>query len=371
MVYPTTKAYKRTVGGSYRPLYRATLCTSFQTGLDPVGVNIPIIEGSVKYDGAADIWASLDLTVPGYLWPVNGRNNDLAPYGNELYIRSGIAYSDALVEWIPLGYFRIKTIGRKGAERGPVSISGQDRMAAIGRAKVIAPIHFRSVVTVGEFVEALVLEVFPEAEISWDDDTDVQAIGRDVTVEDDRLGALRSMAESRGKLMYWSGLGVLTFRTPPDAVQTVATLAGGKGGVILEVDQQISDEDVVNAIVARGDGTGAAAGAYGVAFDNDSLTAYNSKFGPAPDFITSSLITTNAQAVVAAVAELRKRSGVAYSMGFECGPRPELQPYDPVRVEFADRIETHVLSSLEIPLSVGDKMSADCRQQSTVVVGAL
>ena len=368
-------AWLRTVVGSHTPQYRATLCTEYQTTNAPTGARVPIIDGSVVLDGAADVRGSLDMTVPGSYWPVQLRNADLAPQGSEMYVEVGIRFSDDLIEWLGLGYFRIKTIGQDNPERvGPIRLTGQDRMAGIVRAKLLSPHRFRATDTIGGLVNALVTEVFTDAVIVWDDDTDDRELGRDIIVDSDRYAALASVAQSYGKVMYWNASGELAFVAVPDSSTSVAELLAGRGGVLLGAPRQLSDEGVVNAVVARGDAADETGGAYGVAIDSDpdSPTSYRSRFGPSPLFVTNSLITTDAQALSAASSELQLHSGIPYTTSFLVSPRPELEPYDAVTIDhkgLASR-ERHVLSSVTIPLRAGQPMPLNTRQQSILIVGS-
>lgn len=363
-----SRAWQRTMTGSFTPVFSATLCTFFQSGTRPAGRRLDIVDGTVSLDGAADIYAALDLTVPGELWPQPFGDNDLAPYGSEIYIKAGVKYSDALIETVGLGYFRIRTDGQEDAESGgEITLTGEDRMSTIARAKMLAPLQFSATVTNGQFATALVSEVYPRAEIEWDDDVENAPIGRDIVVEDDRLAALKSMAKAASKLMRWDHRGILTFRTVPNPLTTplAARLTSGRGGVLVKASRELSDAGVVNAIVARGDGADQVGAAYGLAIDADpnSPTNYYGRFGPSPDYLTSSFITTNAIANIAAQAELRRRSGLPHTISFEISPRFELEPDDLVHIEHRNGVGRHLIAALDIPLVPGGTMTGTTREQ--------
>ena len=369
-------AWLRTVAGSHTPQYRATLVRSFQTTATPTGDRLPIVDGMVTLDGAADVRGSLDLTIPGSYWPVQAGNADLAPQGNEVYIEVGLRYSDDLIEWLGLGYFRVKAIGQDQPEIvGDIRLTGQDRMAGIVRAKLLRPVVFEATDTIGDLVNALVLEVYPDAVIEWDDDTDTRELGRALVVDSDRYGALLSVRQAHGKRMFWNARGALEFSALPDQTKPVARFEAGAGGSLVAAPRELSDVDVYNAVVVRGDGADDNSGAYGVAIDTDldSPTGYLTRFGPAPLSITSSLVLTDAQAQAAAKAELRLHIGIPYSVSFTSTWRPELEPEDPVRFYHRGMgaPEAHTISSLGIPLRAGVNMTGDTRRQSAVLIGAL
>ena len=369
--------WDRTVTGSWTPFYRLTACSFFQTGSSPDGVRVPLMGGRVSLDGAADIYATCELTVDGAYWPEpNDLDAIVAPYGAEVFVQAGIRYRDDLVELVGLGYFRVRTLGQENATQlGPIELTGEDRMSTIARAKLLAPQFFPSTTTNGEFAEALVTEVFPDAVIEWDDEQEDQPIGRDVIVEDDRRAALNSMAVSIGKIMRFNGVGVLTFFTPPNPIESspVARLVSGRGGVLSAVNRELTDAGVVNAVVARGDGADEVGAAYAAVLDLEptSPTRYDGPFGPSPYYLTSSLITTDDLAVIAAQTELRRRSGLPHTIRFDVAPRFELEPDDLVHIEHRYGVGRHVVASLDIPLTPGGTMSGITREQLVTSIGVL
>lgn len=366
----------RTVTGSWTPFYRLTACSFFQTGSSPEGVRVPIVGGKVALDGAADIYATCELSVDGSYWP---EQNDLdaliAPYGVEVFVQAGIRYRDDLVELVGLGYFRVRTLGQDEATiLGAIDLTGEDRMSTIARAKLLAPRAFPASTTNGQFATALVTEVFPDAVIEWDDELENATIGRDVIVEDDRRAALGSMASSIGKIMRFDGRGILVFFTPPNPIETkpAARLVAGRDGVLSSLSRELTDAGVVNAVVARGDGADEVGAAYAAVLDLDpsSPTRYDGPFGPSPFYLTSSLITTTDLAVIAAQAELRRQSGLPHTLHFDIAPRFELEPDDLVHIEHTYGVGRHLIASLDIPLTPGVGMTGVTRQQLVTSVGS-
>lgn len=367
--------WARTVTGSWTPFYRVTACAFFQTGSAPIGTRVPIMGGHVSLDGSADIYATCDLTIDGFYWPEpNDLDATIAPYGAEVFVQAGIRYRDDLVELVGLGYFRVRTIGQDDATTlGVIDLTGEDRMSTIARAKLLAPRAFPAETTNGEFAAALVEDVFPDAVIEWDDNLDDAPIGRDVIVEDDRRAALDSMAVSIGKIMRFNGVGVLTFFTPANPIETrpAARLVSGRGGVLSAVSRELTDAGVINAVVARGDGADQVGAAYAAVLDLEptSPTRYDGPFGPSPYYLTSSLITTDDLAVIAAQTELRRRSGLPHTLNFEVSPRFELEPDDLVHIEHRYGVGRHVIASLDIPLMPGGAMTGVTREQLVTSIG--
>lgn len=362
-------AWLRSVSGSFTPYVRATVLSDFQTGTSPTGIRVPIVDGSVSLDAAADVYATGKLTVPGSYWPDPHGDQLIAPYGPEVYLQVGILYRDDLVELLGLGYFRIKIVGQKHAAlNGDIDMSLSDRWAGLARATLLQPAQFSAAITNGEFVEALVAEVYPDGTIEWDDATvRDQPIGRDVLVEDDRAAAVKSCVLSVGKVARFDHRGFLVVRSVPNPLDApvAARLTHRRGGVLVEVSRELTDDGVVNVVVAKGDGTDEVGAAYGTAFDLDPLspTRYGGPFGPSPRYVTSSLITTNDLANIAAGAELSRNSGLPHTLSFEISPRYELEPDDLVHIEHPYGVGRHLISSLDLPLVAGQTMTGTTRQQ--------
>lgn len=371
---PVSSRWESTIRGSHRMVARATVCETFQTGTSPTGTRIPIVAGAVTLDGTADVRGTLDLTTDGTRrWPARAADL-LAPYGTEIFVERGVQYSDALVEYVPLGYYRIDTIAQDDPADGPIAITCQDRMAGLIDGRMVAPRQFTAGSTFGSIVDALVTEVYPDAVIAWDSgDSDVLARG--VIVEEDRFRFLDEAIRSRGKIWYWAGDGTLTIVDVPDPGSPVFDVTAGRDGVLVSSQRQLSRIGVYNAIVASGEGIDTTSPARAVAYDANPLspTYYYGPFGPVPDYLSSPLIDTPAKAVAAASAQLRRQLGLPYVVSFASVPNPALEPYDPVRIRSraSEGIETHVLEQVTIPLVALDPMTATTREQTHVLVGSL
>lgn len=360
---PVSDAWLRTITGSYTPITRVTLVETFQTGRSPIGDRLRLVDGTITLDGQADIYTTGRLTFPGEYWEM------LTAPGVELFIETGIRYSDTRVELVPLGYLRVRTPSQQQAHRGgPVTVAVEDRSSTLARAELLRPRVYAANTTYGEMVNDLVREVYPTAVIEWDDDTYERPIGRELVVDQYRLDALQGVAVATGKIMRWDGNGVLKFFSLPSLLgdTPVAYLVHGRGGFLSEVSREISDAQAVNAVVVRGDGTDPLGGAYGVAIDDDprSPTRYSGPFGPAVKHISSSVVTTDAQALNAAQVELSRSAGLVHAIGFTASPRLELEPDDLVHIEHDYGVGRHRIARLELPLVPGRAMTGLTRQQA-------
>ncbi|MFG3710123.1 DUF5047 domain-containing protein [Micromonospora sp. NPDC047730] len=343
------------------------------TGTNPPGTPLTVLGGNVMVDGGADVRSTLDLTVSGVgVWPEK-TTDALAPYGQEVFVRRGVAFGNGTVEWVSLGYFRIISPEQSDAPDGPIRIAGRDRMSGLIEARLTAPQSFSSAATFGSVVSTLVQEVYPGAVITWDDGSASLAIGRQVVCEEDRFRFLNELLASLGKVWYWNHRGELAIRTPPSPTDPVFDVNYGEGGVLVRLGRRLTREGVYNAVVVTGDSTGMSAPPRAVAIDNDpaSPTYWHGSFGKVPRFFSSPLITSTPRAEAAAATMLRRELGVPAAVDFSAVPNPALEPYDPVRIVYGSanrpgvaRSEVHILDRLTIPLIARDAMSASTRVQA-------
>jgi hypothetical protein len=370
-VRPASEKFLTAVRGSHRAPVQAFVVAPGQTGVEPTGTELTVLGGDVQMDAKAAIRATLDITVDGTGAFPTAASDPLAPYGNEVFVRRGIAFGGGAVEWVSLGYFRITSVEQDDAPDGPIRIAGHDRMAGITEARLLAPIQFAATDTYGEVVEQLVEEVYPWATIEWDDATDTDPLARTVIAEEDRHAFLDDLVTARGKQWYWDHRGILVIRDVPDPGATVWDVDAGTNGVLIALSRELSREGVYNAVVATGEAVDTTDPARAVAVDDnpDSPTYWEGDFGKVPRFYSSPFITNNTQAATAAEAILRQNLGLPYSVDFTQVPNPALEPWDPIAVTFARRTETHVLERLTVPLAAEQPMTGTTREQTLIVIG--
>lgn len=368
---PVSDRFLSSLRGSHRAVTQAFVVAAGQTGTSPDGTELAVIGGDVQLDAGADIRSTVALTVDGTDAFPTAAGSPLAPYGNELFVRRGIAFGGGAVEWVSLGYFRINSAEQDEAPNGPIRLAGQDRMGGIVKARLVAPVQFAATDTYGEVVEQLVTEVYPAAVIEWDDTAETDPLARSVIAEEDRFAFLAELVTGLGKIWYWDHRGHLVIKNVPDPGDPVWDADSGENGVLIDMGREISDEGVYNAVVVTGEAVDTNEPPSAVAYDDnpDSPTYWHGDFGKVPKFYTSSFITTEAQAQTTANAMLRENLGVPYNVDFQSIVNPALEPWDPIRVRLAGRTETHVLSRLTVPLSPLTAMSAETREQTLVVIG--
>lgn len=351
----------------------ARIVTTWQRGVDPDGTELPIVDGDVKHDATADVRGTLDLTTTPDLWP-KVPTDLVTPYGNEVFVRRGIAFGNGTTEWVSQGYYRIYAVEQAEAPRGAPRLEAKDRMSGIVDARLEVPRQFTASHTVQQVVESLVLEVYPEAEIVTDAETNLGAValGRSIIVEEDRYAALRDVVRSIGRVMYWNHEGDLFIGKAPDPADPIFDVNAGAFGVLVSAGRSHDREGIYNAVVATGEATDTSPPVRGIARDMnpDSPTFWGGRFGKVPRYYASPLITTIGQAQSAAASILQQSLGLPYSVDFSTVPNPALEPLDVVRVTYSDREspEVHVLKTVSLGLTADGGMSCETQEQANAVV---
>ncbi len=320
------------VTGSHTARFRAVAVDGFQSGVTPTGVELKIIDGEIDLDATADIrgGGSVTLAEP---WPTT-RNLSLAPYGSELFLARGVDLGGAGVLWAPLGYFRVNETQQGDAAKGPLDLTLEDRMSTIIDSRFLSPRQWLQGTSVGDIVDEIVLEIYPEADIVFDDDSNLSELGRSLIAEESRYEVLATLAKGLGKVFYWDGQGRLVFETIPDETVPIWYVNAGPKGVMVNSKRSISRATVYNAVVVTGEGADQITPVRAVAYDaqESSPTFFGGPFGRVPRFYSSPFITTQAQADGAAVNLLRQSLGAPYDVGVSAVPNPALKPYDVIRV---------------------------------------
>jgi hypothetical protein len=368
----TAADFAALIAGSHTARFRATLVDGFQTGEDPSGLALRVIDGGVEFDASADIRATGGVGVAED-WPT-ARDLDFAPYGSEIFLSRGVETGALGVKWAPLGYYRISQTTQPDAAYGPLNLALDDRMATIIDSRFTQPRQWLTGTTVGDIVNEVVLEVYPEAVILWDDDSDLSEIGRSLIAEESRLEVLKTLADGLGKIFYWDEQGRLTFKDIPPEDNIIWAVSAGPGGVMVSADRSISRDGVYNAVVVTGEGADQIepVRAMAVNAQESSPTFFGGPFGRIPRFYASSFITTQSQAENAAVNLLRQTLGAPYDVGLSAVPNPAVRPYDVLRVVYNDGTrEVHIVDRVSIPLDVATPIRIATRQSTVIHVGVL
>ncbi|MBG0560732.1 DUF5047 domain-containing protein [Actinoplanes aureus] len=352
---PVSARFLRTLTGSHTAVFRARVVTPGQTGVTPTGVEVRILDGDVRLDSGQAIRSTLALEIDGTgLWP-DYAGDPLTPYGNEIFVERGIAFGGGVVEWVSLGYHRINTVEQDDPPDGPIDIAAVDRMANIVDSKLTSPVQFAATVTYGDVVDQLVTDAYAAAVIEWDDpDVATTPIGRTVAEEKDRHKFLDDLITGLGKTWFFDHRGILVIRDLPDPSRPVWIVAQGEGGVLVEANRSLSRIGTYNGVLATGEGLDTQAPARGLAVDTNpsSPTRWGGPFGKVAREFSSPLLTSDAQAELAARTILRRSLGMPYNVDFRSIVNPALDPDDPIALGIEGAVQI-----AERELIMGDSFS--------------
>jgi hypothetical protein len=356
---PVTSNFLQAVTGSHQMAARARVLTTYQTGTSPTGTEIPVIDGDVQFDWTADVYATLDLTTDGTGWDPRHGNDTRQPYGTEIYVERGIVAGGS-TEWVGLGYFKIMAVEQDTPPSGPLRITASDRMQTVIDGQILQPITFASTATVAAVFTQLVGDVYPDVTISFDWDATSDTLGAAQVTDSDRHGFLTQLATSRGKVFYFDYTGTLIVKDIPQPGDPVWQVAAGAGGVLVSAQRTLNRDGVYNAVVAQADG-GDTTQPVAIAIDTDptSPTYFYGPYGQVPQFWSSPLITTAAQAQAAAGTILLRSSTLPRRVAFTAVPNPALEPLDLVEVSYGGGAPTDELTidTLMVPLTAAQALS--------------
>lgn len=358
---PVSDAFLRILRGSHVPIFRATLCKSFQTGVSPTGTQLPIVDGDVTIDASADIRSTLDLSTSPDQW------DQVTPYGDEIFVERGVLGGGGQRMWVGLGYYRVESVEQEDVPDGEVRIMGADRMAGLIEARLEAPVQFGSAVTVDVVFDQLVRDVYPAATIEYDFPAEATLLAGSHIVDEDRFEFLDDLVTALAKTWYWDHRGVLVVQDLPSPSAPVWQVTHGADGVLVELNRERSRGGVYNIVVAKGE-SDVGVPVRAVARDTNpaSPTYYLGTFGRVVRFFTSPLLTTQVGVANAAQKILSRAIGLPNIINFGAVPNPALEAGDAVYVTYSDsaRAEVHVIDRLRIPLSVDGAMTASTKDKT-------
>lgn len=371
---PVSAAFLNAVRGSHSIASRVRVITPGDTGSNPGGRDLAIVEGTVTLDATADVRGSIDIVVKE-LWPNTNTVADLVPYGTEVAVSRGIVFGNGAVQRAPLGIYRLTNVEQADAPAGSLRLTGTDRMGAFisPEGDLEQPRSFGSSSSYGTVMSTLVLEILPQAVIEWQNTIKRDTmLGRTVVAEKDRYAFLNELVVGLGMIWYFDYRGVLIIKDVPNPTVPVYTVNAGAGGVLTSVSRSRSRDGVFNIVVATGEAIDNLSPAYAVARDDSdplSVTNVNGAFGRRVLFINNPQWLVDADAQVAANAKLLLVKGLPYVVDFTMVPNPALEPLDAVELVYPLDItqnphvktEFHILDQLVIGLSPEAGMGAATR----------
>ncbi|MEU9333119.1 DUF5047 domain-containing protein [Streptomyces sp. NPDC048290] len=349
-MYPVSDRFLARLADSHIPASTVHLFLTDGTVLD-----IAHTGGSVTVDRAQAVRRTCTVTAddPGLI--PRTPDDQLAVYGARLRIACGVDYGDGTSELVPLGVFRLDSVGGDVSE-GPATLQGKDLSAVIADDRFTTP--YTATGTVVSAVTALIQRSLPGTAVT-SLITDAPIGARTFDVEADPWAGVQEIAAAAGAEVYPNADGVFVISTLPDLATATPVWAveATEGGVYVSANRAMTSDNVCNGVLARGENTsGNVAPVSFLATDNDpnSPTYWGGPFGRRPMFYGSSTLTTIAACQQAALLKLAEARAPNATGDISSLPNPALEPGDVLRVMHEDGTrELHQVAAFTVPLDIG------------------
>lgn len=260
-----------------------------------------LLSGSVKLDNVA-VRRQVDMEiadVDGLLTPASAADL-LAPKGTELRVSRGLVLADGTTEWIPLGVFGVVEPEVKASPgNGTVlSLKGYDRVDAVRNRR------FDSAYTVAKgtptttaATQIVTTRMSVNTRVTTTSSTTPETVFEALS---DPWDAVRDLADADSLVAYFDPQGTLVIG--PDAgVETGITYEPGPESFLIDSSRKMDSSKTYSGVVVNVEHPDQTPIRY-VLWDTDpkSPTYADGPFGRRPYGFSSSLITSMAQAQLAA-----------------------------------------------------------------------
>ncbi|MFK0182293.1 DUF5047 domain-containing protein [Streptomyces xanthochromogenes] len=346
-MYNVSARFLAALAESYAP---ATIAQLFTT--DGGTQTLEISGGSVTVDRGSVTRRTCSVTIADTSLIPRTAKASLNVYGAQLRISRGVAYSDGTSELVPLGLFRIDSIGGD-VDDGPVTLAGKSLECIVQDDQFTVP--YKATSSAVSAITALIQRSIPQASVI-NRAVDTTIGPRTWDIASDPMASVAEVAATMGAEVYADADGTFIIATLPDinTAMPVWTVAAGEGGVYVSANRSMSADKVYNAVLARGENTeSGVAPVSALVTDSDptSPTYWGGPFGRRPLFYTSSALINSVQAGAAAGLKLAAAKAPNATADLSSLPNPALEPGDVIRVVYPDGSkELHQVQSFTVPL---------------------
>lgn len=267
-----------------------------------------MVDGSVSLDDVA-VRRALDITLVdphGDLTPASARDL-LAPKGTEIRCWRGLLV-DGEYEWVPLGVFGIQEPQVSAHQNGTlIKIRGADRVDAVRLRRFASPYAVARDTPTHEAIADIVSSRLPGVAMR------ITASGHTTPeLVFDRLSdpwdAVRDLAAADSLAAYFDQLGTLIV-TPALEQETGVTYEPGESSLLIDSAKSMDSASVYSGVVVTAEHPEQAPIVHELwDLDPKSVTYADGPFGRRPYGFSSPIITTLAQAELAAQTLLPKVS---------------------------------------------------------------
>src|SRR5699024_8514674 len=222
--------------------------------------DLPVVGGSITMDASRGKIArrACDLRIAPRL-PVGHYGDQpalprtpwepLGHYGQQIWVRRGVRFPSGMVEWVPLGMFRID--GTEGSLLGdePVQVSGVSREADVSDDIFASPRTYENGSSV-QVIQWLIQGTLPDAEV-------VPRVSNDgrlprTVFEEDRWEAIQTVAAGIGAVVYADPAGRFIIDDQPGIDSPAVWKAEARKNLV-SAKESSGRNGVYNRVVVRGD----------------------------------------------------------------------------------------------------------------------
>lgn len=374
-MYPISQAFTNAIRTGYVIAARVDILTDDGVLLGTA----PLVDGTVNEDRTATTRRTASLTIAGNPDIVPLFNTSvLTPFGHVVAPYFGFHNpTTGAIEWVPCGVLPMVTVNITDTPSDiQISVSASDRSWVVSQRKLTAPYTIAAGTDLAVAIESLISSVYPPARFNITPTTTVQSGGITVlTVTnfkagDDPWAAAQTLADAGGYELFADRYGVFVARPIPNPAGTPVSwaydaTAGNSGPQSLQ--RTWTRQGVANdfRVVGAGTASSKTGPVVGAAADNNpnSPTYVSGPYGDIPSFVTSSLVTTTAQAQTAAANLLAASAGSTEQLSLNVSPNPA---HDADDVIFVNRPRVgvtgnYVLDKVSISLRHSGSGQLSCR----------
>lgn len=375
-MYPRSAAFDNAVrfGGTV-----VTTIDAYRGG-DMVASDIPWERPSrVTVDEGASAWRTCEITVSDMDATLVPRTpaSALAPYGTDLFIRTGFRFSDGTVEQVPMGVFRI-LLGRP-TTKGRITLLGYDYSRVVARARFERPKVFpRGYSRIGAIRNLIAERTISAVPFGYEVlAVSISDSSLPITVfeEGERYGdpwkACMDLAEGHPAQVFFLPSGPYPqaiLRPVPDLFAAVRVWEYVPGSTMIDLKPEQDTQTGYNVYVVTGESS--ELGADGVVpvrgsaeVTDPSSPIHPSVYGRVPTFLASSFIKTDAQAQQVANANLPRKAGGSEKLDIVGFGHPAHEAGDMVLAQddYLGINSDWIISRFSIDLSLQEPSTYSCR----------
>ena len=345
--------------------------------------NLELIDGAITVDRSRRTRRTIDLTVAPRLSTGTYTDRPALPevpaaplghYGQELRVLHSLVTPDGSLLTVPVGLFRIDDVG--GSELGLTEV----RVHGVSREAYVADELFWSPTTVSgpsavAIIRQLILDCLPQALV-----VSTATADRGVaptTEEQDRWGLIETLAASIGAQVYADPTGRFVIADAPTIdTDPVWTFAPADGMTLIDANRTSTRDGVYNSVTVRG-ATPAGATTPVSATATDDVEGSPTRWGDPDDgyygranlVVSHPELTTAAQCLTVARAELARKTGAASSLDLSAIPHAGLEALNVVDVLVPQQItgalttvRRHVIDRFVLPLTPAGDFPVQTRE---------